>query len=231
MKKLNESQINQLYLFTRQHFVEYYDLQTELVDHLANAIEAQWQEFPNCTFDEALQIEFKKFGVFGFMEVVEKRQAALNKKYAKIVWSHFKNFFRLPQIIGTFSAVGILFIILKISFYSDIIFTAIAIVLLLIFFGELFRTAQKLKKRNLETGKKWLFKDIIFGYSQVAGFSYLPFQFVFQINQHLNNDLILFLGSFFIVAMAISQYIILVLIPKKAEQYLKETYPEYEFSN
>jgi hypothetical protein len=27
--------------FTRQHYVEYYDLQSELVDHLADAIEAQ----------------------------------------------------------------------------------------------------------------------------------------------------------------------------------------------
>jgi hypothetical protein len=227
--KLNESQIDQLYLFTRQHFVEHYDVQTELVDHLANAIEAQGLLFPNRTFGEALQIEFKKFGVFGFMEVVEKRQAALNKKYAKIVWSHFKRFFRLPQIIGTFSAVGILFLILKISSYSDIIFTTIAIVFLLIFFVELFRTARKLKKNNEQTGKKWLFKDIIFGYGQVASFSYLPFQFIFQINQHLNNDFTLLLGSFFIVAVALCQYIILVLIPKKAEQYLKATYPEYQF--
>ena len=39
--KVNQKQIDELYLFTRQHFVEYYDLQTELVDHLANAIETQ----------------------------------------------------------------------------------------------------------------------------------------------------------------------------------------------
>ena len=83
--KLNESQIEKLYLFTRQHFVEWYDLQTEIVDHLANAIETQWIENSNRTFEEALQIEFKKFGVFGFMEVVEKRQAALSKKYVKII--------------------------------------------------------------------------------------------------------------------------------------------------
>lgn len=37
--KLSAQQIDQLYAFTRQHFVEWYDLQSELVDHLANAIE------------------------------------------------------------------------------------------------------------------------------------------------------------------------------------------------
>src|SRR5690606_2890981 len=110
--KLTSEQIERLYQFTRQHYVEWYDLQTELVDHLANAIEQQWQENPNLDFEEALQVEFKKFGVFGFMDVVEKRQAALNKKYNKIVWEHFKAFFTIPKIIGTFSAVGIFFYIL-----------------------------------------------------------------------------------------------------------------------
>ncbi len=81
--KLSTEQVERLYAFTRQHYVEYYDLQTELVDHLANAIEEQWLENPKLSFDAALQIEFKKFGVFGFMEVVEKRKVALNKKYNK----------------------------------------------------------------------------------------------------------------------------------------------------
>ena len=71
--KLTSSQIDHLFTFTRQHSVEWYDLQSELVDHIANAIETQWQENPNRSFDEALQLEFKKFGVFGFMDVVEKK--------------------------------------------------------------------------------------------------------------------------------------------------------------
>ena len=82
--KLTPEQIDSLYQFTRQHYVEWHDLQTELVDHLANAIEQQWQENPKISFEDALQIEFKKFGIFGFMDVVEKRQAALNKRYNKI---------------------------------------------------------------------------------------------------------------------------------------------------
>ena len=228
--KLNELQIEKLYLFTRQHFVEWYDLQTELVDHLANAIETQWQEFPNRTFEEALQIEFKKFGVFGFMDVVEKRQAALGKKYAKIIWSHFKNFFHLPQIIGTLSAVGILFYILKISLYSEIIVMSMLTLLLVFFFVELVRNARKMKKQSEETGKKWLFKEILTGYGQTSGFMFLPLQTVYHLRSLFNDDLVLLGGSFLIIALALVQYIVLVLIPKKAEQYLKETYPEYEFS-
>jgi hypothetical protein len=116
--KLNQEQIESLYQFTRQHYVEWYDLQTELVDHLANAIENQWQQNPKLSFEDALQIEFKKFGVFGFMDVVEKRQASLNKKYNKIVWNHFKEFFTIPKIFASLTFIGLLFYVLNLNFYQ-----------------------------------------------------------------------------------------------------------------
>ena len=93
--KLTSAQIDQLYTFTKQHYVEYYDLQTELVDHLANAIELEWESNPTLSFETLLNKEFKKFVVFGFMDVVEEKQKAMNKIYNKLVWGHFKTFFNL----------------------------------------------------------------------------------------------------------------------------------------
>ena len=117
--KLSTSQIDQLYIFTRKHYVAYYDLQTELVDHLANAIESQWQQNPTLSFDEVLSKEFKKFGVFGFMDVVEQRQMALGKKYNGIVWQHFKDFFGIPKIVLTVAMTLLLFSIIKVSAYKE----------------------------------------------------------------------------------------------------------------
>jgi len=65
--ELTEKQTEELYIFTRQHFVEYYDVQTELVDHLANDIEQISEENPNLSFEEARDKSFKKFGIFGFI--------------------------------------------------------------------------------------------------------------------------------------------------------------------
>ena len=62
MKKLTQEQIEQLFVFTKKHLVEHYDVQVELVDHLANAIEAEWEINPNISFTEALQKEYKNFG-------------------------------------------------------------------------------------------------------------------------------------------------------------------------
>ena len=99
MNKLTEEQIQELYSFTRDHFVYHFDLQTELVDHLANGTEVLLLQHPNLSFNEALQMEFKKFGVFGFQDVVEERRKALNKKYLKIIFNFYKAYFTIPKII------------------------------------------------------------------------------------------------------------------------------------
>ena len=226
--KITTEQIDRLYQFTRQHYVEWYDLQTELVDHLANSIEMQWQQNPKISFEDALQIEFKKFGIFGFMDVVEKRQATLNKKYNKIVWERFKEFFTVPKILISLFSFLLLFFIFRFYIYSKVTILICFFVILTSFWMGLFRQSRNQKKRNKKTGKKWLFKEIIFGHGSAAGLSYIPIQIVLNID--FNDNLGILKATFFsllIVSMALGEYIILVIISSKAEQYLKETYPEY----
>jgi len=225
--KLSFDQIQQLYTFTQQHYVEYYDLQTELVDHLANSIEEQWKENSHRSFEEALQIEFKKFGIFGFMDVVEQRQKAMNKKYNKLVWQHFKAFFRLPQIIGTLVSIFLVFQLLKSITISHEVAEILTYMILISFWVGLIRMNSKRKKTAKIEGKKWLLKDIIYGYSSMAGMSYLPFQLFLQFENH-SNLIMLFFMSFFMVSMVIIEYIIFFIIPSKATEYLKQTYPEYD---
>lgn len=227
--KLTPEQIERLYQFTRQHYVEWYDLQTELVDHLANAIEQKWQENPNLDFEEVLQLEFKKFGVFGFMDVVEKRQAALNKKYNKILWQHFKGFFSIPKIIITFSAIGSLFFLFRNLQQAELLITVLLWFVVITFWIGFILQRRKSKKNSIVTGKKWLFKDIIYGYSAFAGLSYLPVQFV--VNFDFESEAGVLKALFFsiiIVSFYLIEYIILFEIPAKAEKYLEETYPEYK---
>ena len=40
--KVSAFQIQQLYTFTQKHDVEWYDVETELVDYVVNGIENQW---------------------------------------------------------------------------------------------------------------------------------------------------------------------------------------------
>jgi len=231
--KLTQTQIEKLYQFTRQHYVEWYDLQTELVDHLANAIEEQWQQNPKLSFEDALQIEFKKFGVFGFMDVVEKRQAALGKQYNKLVWNHFKDFFSIPKIIGTASAFLFLVVLMLKYQFAHIIIITLFILSAIIFFMGMIKLSRKNKKQTKISGKKWLYKDIIYGFGTFGGLSYLPIQIALQLYDKLSyfNLVSSILISATVISVLLFNYVILFIIPSKAEHYLKKTYPEYELVN
>ena len=98
-RRLTNEHIEQLFVFTKKHLVEHYDVQVELVDHLANAIEAQWKTNPNISFEEALDKEYNNFGVFGFSGLVEQKQAALQNHYWQIIKKEFINYFTVPRII------------------------------------------------------------------------------------------------------------------------------------
>ena len=227
--KLTPEQIDRLYQFTRQHYVEWYDLQTELVDHLANSIEAQWQEKPKVSFEDALQVEFKKFGVFGFMTVVEERQIALGKKYNKLVWKHFKSFFTIPKIIGTATVFAILVQLMLKFEYAYLIIISIFVLFTFLFWIGIVKMSRKNKKEAKLSGKKWLYKDIIFGLGSFTGFIPLPLQFGLRIEDTAQFGVIsAVIISATIVYFFLLGYIILKIIPSKAEAYLKETYPEYE---
>lgn len=233
--KLTIEQIDQLYQFTRQHYVEYYDLQTELVDHLANAIEAEWETNPELSFDEVLNQEFKKFGVFGFMDVVEKRQEALNKRYNKIVWQHFKAFFGIPKIVLTVAMTVLLFTVLKISLYEDRIIIGLYLILISFTFYEMIKSRKQRNQKEKLQEKKWLFEEIINQYGTFSGAILLPFNILLQlfdpIDSFLTNDYFLLGISVVFVLFSIALFIIFKIIPSKAEAYLKQTYPEYKLEN
>ncbi len=231
---LTHHQIQELYKFTRKHYVEYYDLQTELVDHLANGIEAQWRETPDMLFKEAMVGEFQKFGIGGFEKVVRKRQRAMEWRYLKIVVRFYRTYFKLPQILLTTALVLILPLILftlPLAYRYDIIlglFMAIAVAVLIISF-------KKRKDNDLEcvkNGKKWMLKDQIYSYGQYAGvFNLFPIvlntQF-FRSNIPVDANYVILIFATMIVCLLLLSYVTIFVIPKKAEELLAETYPEYK---
>lgn len=233
--KLTTQQIDQLYTFTRQHYVEWYDLQSELVDHLANAIEAQWQENPTLTFDEALNKEFQKFGVFGFMDVVEEKQKFLGKKYNRLVLSHIKDFFTLPKIILTITATWALFFLFKWSRFNGDFILFFYVLLIGFVFYAIIKNRMLRKQQIKENKKRWLFEEIMNQYGNFAGAIVFPLNFSVNVFNHgdrfLSNDYAIGFTSFFLVLMTFFLYVMFVLIPSKSKEYLIQTYPEYSTQN
>lgn len=227
--KVNQAQIQTLYAFTRKHFVEWYDVQTELVDHLANGIEEQWQENPNLNFDEALKNEFKKFGVFGFSEVVEQKTNALEKHYRKEVWKCLKEFFKLPKIILTSFSVWVLFIAMQL-FENKNSFT-ISIILLV--FGFVFFYAIKefkqIKRNQKETGKKWLFENVV---ARLGGFiHFLNIGIYIPLINGPNrqwNSVSEFVFSFCVVLYVLLYVVSIKVVSPRLKEKLSIEHPEYK---
>ncbi|MDX6745590.1 hypothetical protein SHK09_02200 [Polaribacter sp. PL03] len=231
--KLTQNHIQELYKFTKKHYVYHYDVQTELVDHLANDIEEIWEEHPNLSFEDARQKSFKKFGIFGFMDVVEAKQKQMNKRYRKILWRFFKEWFTLPKIVITLTIFLSLFFFFQIQ-YSE--YFLLGILFILVGF-DLFnqgkaRRNQKNKVKNEDI--VFLLEDMI---GQTRGvFSWLVFCNIFNtINafkisfSSIENHWLLLI-SFSATLIILLFYVTAYLIPEKAEELLIETYPEYKLA-
>lgn len=223
-KKVSEEQMEELFAFTRKHFVEHYDLQTELADHMANAIEDRWTTDPTLDFARAKEQEFKKFGVFGFMGVVEERQIALNKKYQKLIWSYFKEFFKLPRIVLT---ILLIFAVHEILELSTLTYSVILLTVVVVTIYKLTVTWRKYRKRVKQTGKKWMFEEIIMRCGGIPAVLYFPYEIVCESFDTVPGMVSMWVMSIFLVISILYLYIIFYIIPSKAEEHLVATYPEY----
>jgi hypothetical protein len=112
-KQLSETQINSLFLFCEQEEVRYYDVQIELVDHLASGIEQKCAQCSEMSFDEALWSVFDDFGPAGFSRVKDMKERALYKKYNKVQWSHIADFFKLPKVILTLAGCFAMYLVFR----------------------------------------------------------------------------------------------------------------------
>jgi hypothetical protein len=111
-KQLTPEQIQSLFAFVKSKYVRYIDVQYELVDHLATAIEDEMQKDSKLSFDAALSKVYARFPVTGFTDFVASKASSLGsywrRRYFKILLTYFtppKIFLTLLNYIFAFQAV------------------------------------------------------------------------------------------------------------------------------
>lgn len=137
-KKLTPEQIDNLFELCEFHNVHYYDVQIEIVDHIASAIEELWVTKPKMPFEEAVFQVCEQFGVepffhaaydsllppisgkclsekSGFETIKEAKEKELRRKYNRLQWKYIGEFFKLPKIILTPAITFALFFVFKLS--------------------------------------------------------------------------------------------------------------------
>lgn len=234
MKKLTEQEINDIFDFTKKHYVEFYDVQVELVDHLANAIEAQWIDNPKLSFEDALQIEFKKFGVFGFTGMVEQKQAELHKYYNKMLWNEVLKFISIPKVILTIALyLGIYFVFKKTGNFGEMIALGALIISLIFFMVDGLRYIYKTRKEQKKQGRSWLIQSVAFNVFSIptigigGGYFSIVSRF-FEQNTVISNAGLHFLTAF-LVFQTLCIFVFYNVIKPNLNQSIQETAQRYQF--
>lgn len=111
MKTLTDEQVARLFDFCREHSVAYYDMQVELVDHMAAAIEEKMNSRPDISFEKALNEVFVGFGYKGFASVVETRGKQMQAANRRQVWSMFLAYFTWPKAMLTLLILTVLYVL------------------------------------------------------------------------------------------------------------------------
>lgn len=96
--QLTKEQIEQLFEFTRKKYVRWYDLQIEIVDHLASRIEEEMDKNAGLSFEQALEQVYKGFGIFGFSQIVREKEAQLEKAASRLWLKTLMEYFTVPKI-------------------------------------------------------------------------------------------------------------------------------------
>ncbi len=117
-----------------QQGVRYYDVQAELIDHFATAVEKEEKENPDISFKIALLKAHRSFGGReGFRKYILQANKNVQKKTNRLVFLTFLQFLKWPYMVATISIAAFwYFTIPAITFDIDFLFVAYFIAFLAI---------------------------------------------------------------------------------------------------
>lgn len=156
--ELSHLQIKSLFEFTENNGVHFYDVQVELVDHLAAKIEADMASDGTLTFPEALNRAFNSFGINGFEDVLQEKKKFVIAQRKKVILDEVKQWFTF-QRLTLILTVGLTTYFLW-TVFDPLVRMCIIWAGSLILFIYQFKTMSK----NKLTKRILLFEDNAFGY-------------------------------------------------------------------
>jgi len=228
-RKLTSEEIENLYEFCYFRSVFHYDVQVEIVDHLASAIEELWKTNPELPFEETIYMLGEQFGGdLGFAQIKKEKEKALRKKYRRLLWQYVGDFYKFPKIMITLT--------MALSIYLTLYFSEndqwIIVSLVVIFFSFTFfyfyyrRTHQHLK---IKDGYTFLLSEIrsvngVLYYTVIVGGG----TFIREASHESHFSTA---GSI-IFSVCISMYLVLLygdcfFIAKKIKEHFEEQFPQF----
>ena len=231
-RTVTPEETKKLFEFCHRHFVYHYDLQMELVDHLASSIEEQWENNPKLSFEEALKNTFKKFGIHGFSKIKEQKQKELNRNYNRLLWKYLFDFFRWPKIVMTVAFTLVLSTALKLAENDLWIFAPYFGVLTVFVFYYYYKIFPKRFKFSKIKGKKFLLLEQLkrVQYTSIF-FVQTPIQIInfrnISNSELLQNEAGIIIISLLVILLTISMVGELFYVPARIKEHFSEQFPEF----
>lgn len=233
-RQITQEETEHLFKVCENHEVPQYDLQIELVDHLASLIEQHWLEKPEDPFKYALYKALQKFGPNGFEQIKEQKQKELTRKYHRILWNYLFEFYRWPKMLLTLAlSFGTLLLLQNISeIHWLFVFYAALICAGAVVYDLRHKTKNRIETTN---GTAFLLLNQL---KQVQWFtmllcnlpsvSYLIFTVLRSYDISLpNNNLVLFPIALLITSSLIVLFGYFFYIPQKIKQHFTQQFPEF----
>lgn len=95
---LSKIQLEKIRVYLDEIGFKYIDVQMEILDHVASAVEERMTEDPNLSFQDAVNQTRVSFGKAGFNKIERSIVKGLSKKYWKLFLRHFFSFFGMRHI-------------------------------------------------------------------------------------------------------------------------------------
>ncbi len=230
-RKLTPEEINQLFDFCRKHNVKEYEIQVELVDHLATSIEIQLEQNVSLSFYEAINVTYNNFGINGFKEIVKTKRRMFRRTYNILFLKLLATFFQLPRIILTLALTISLYFGFRYFDESQALLKTIGSIAI---FLNILYMAITLPPHQKEGERSFI---ITYYFNRLRISTGLILSGLFFITTHSGEyfsvqkaEWLNFLISFLTVFIFIITYVLMIYMPKLLNQHFKEQFPHILYS-
>ena len=107
--QLSKEEVNMLFEFVERQNVVYKDVQYEIVDHLASAIEEEQSSDASLSFNSALQKVYGRFPITGFAMMILAKEKALDTYWKRRFFKAFLGCFTYPKVAFTLLISSLIF--------------------------------------------------------------------------------------------------------------------------
>lgn len=133
---LTKTQLEKIRIYLGEIGFTYIDVQMEILDHVASAVEEKMTNDPSLSFQDAVNQTRASFGKAGFFKIEKSIVKGLSKKYQKFFLHHFASFFGIKSIWLVFLSVIGLYQLQNLISNQDS-FSTVFIIAIVVFFSIL----------------------------------------------------------------------------------------------